>query len=185
MLRATRQAMFTVASVAVAMALTACSLEPGSTDVSVAAYTASSQVPKIVAPDQVAENLPGCFELLTRPGWTMDGDVALASIGQNTRLGLLFVDGNQLCVDRFEELTTWMSTGRWPMRSAVPYVQTMEPTPPDQTDGHLGNHEFHQVSAAHVESGATNTSDDNGRGDGVIDDGNPLPPYPRPAELVR
>jgi len=172
--------MFTVASIVAAMALAACSQDPGQTDVSTSAYSASSQVPHIVAPNQVAEDLPGCFDLLTQPDWTMNGDVVLAAIGKNTHLGLLFIDGHQLCVDRLEELTTWVSTGRWPLQTATPYMEHANSNP----DKRMGNHEFRQVSAVRA-NGSSNASDDDRRGDGVVDDGNPLPPYPRPVDLIR
>ncbi len=131
---------------------------------------------------QLAEDLPGCLEALSRDdGKIRDWNaVRVDTIAETPDLAVLVVDGRQMCVDRTDELEEWVQTGVWPSIDSDS-ANAQQPIPRDMGDvGHENVGDFTLRQQATRSTGG----DDDPR-EKSVQDSNPLPPYPNPMAFRR
>ncbi len=164
------------ATVVTAAMAQACGLEPAEPDT----MNRTGALTSLRAED-LDEGLPGCLEALNQDQtasrrWE---SVELARLTSSPGLGVLVVDGRQICVDNLDEIETWMATGSWPrMEMRTESEDSGAALPKDR-----GDVAHEQVGTFSTDQNANLGRDDDDPHERTLDDSNPLPPYPNPMHL--
>ena len=149
--------------------------------------------PEEIAAEHLEQGLPGCEEALGDPALDVGAHPSLGRIVESPELGVLMEDGRQVCVDEFDLLDLWITTGKWTSEKMDLPEEEVSPTTYDGESSDMGqDHELRGTSHSggqqeplnendyphakpnlNVKGGSTVSSD-------PVDDSNPLPPRINP-----